>query len=87
MPTEPKNLTVYYLDQATIKLRWDPIENYDMSTIAYKLECYKCIERSSEMTDGQGAKARRNAGMCTERARCEKHVQISPNRNEITTNK
>jgi hypothetical protein len=43
-PSEPKNLTVYHLDQATIKLRWDAIDNYAANKVQYKLQCYKCKE-------------------------------------------
>lgn len=36
-------MTVYYLDQTTIKLRWNAIENYEKTSVQYVLQCYKCV--------------------------------------------
>jgi hypothetical protein len=68
-PAEPKNLTLYYLDQASVRLRWnliDPASSYDIAQIRYKLDCYKC---ASNATNRQQKK-------CIERQPCESYIQI-----------
>ena len=85
-PPEPKNLTVYYLDQTSIKLRWDPISNYEQSMVQYKLECFKCVEHANKKEFISTEIIRRNS-LCSERVLCENYVQIVPKKEEIFENK
>ena len=81
-PPEPKNLTVYYLDQTTIKLRWNALTNYDPTLIKYKLECFKCIGGNSNAQNDTKSKS-----VCTEKTQCEPYIQITPDKSEIFDNK
>ena len=86
-PPEPKNLTVYYLDQTSIKLRWDPINNYEKNMVQYKLECYKCVENSRHERGFISTEIIRRNSMCSEKILCENYVQIVPKKDEIFENK
>ena len=85
-PPEPKNLTVYYLDQTSIKLRWDPVNNYEKNAIQYNLECFKCVESNARRDFISTDLIRRNS-MCSDKVPCENYVQIVPKKEEIFENK
>ena len=57
---------MYYLDQASVKLRWDSSSTPGVAAAAtnirYKLDCFKCAGSSSS---------------CTRRSPCEAYVQIA----------
>ena len=75
IPTEPKNLTVYHLDQESIKLKWNSIGNYSLNTIQYIISCFKCINNSES----------RNS-ICVNKVTCENYTKYIPDRNRIFKN-
>lgn len=94
-PPEPKNLTVYYLDQTSIKLRWNQIDNYDKSVVQYKLECFKCIDpnistqttpKSSTTSSSSSSSTSRTNG-CYERQSCESYIEMTPHSDNLFDNK
>ncbi len=78
MPTEPKNLTVFHLDQATIKLRWNSIGNYQANTVKYVVDCKKCSDFGKKQFSRQAN--------CVVREPCDNYIQYLPNKNEIFDN-
>ena len=76
IPTEPKNLTVYHLDQESIELRWNSIGNYSLNTIQYIISCFKC----SDNRDSHNS-------MCTNKVACDNYTKFIPDRNEIFDNR
>ena len=78
MPTEPKNLTIYHLDQESIKLSWNSIGNYGLNTIQYIISCFKCINNNDD-DDSPNS-------MCTNKVSCENYTQYIPDRNKIFNN-
>lgn len=81
------------MDQTSIKLRWNAIDNYEKSTVQYKLECFKC---SSDVRNGRvdstsspyskSSVATRTSTTCHERVACESYVEMSPRRDELFDN-
>ena len=79
MPTEPKNLTVYHLDQESIKLSWNSIGNYSLNKIQYIITCYKCIHSTDTDEDSPNS-------MCTNKVLCQNSIQFIPDRNKLFNN-
>lgn len=46
-PDEPKNLTIYFIDQTSVKMRWNKISNSDAE---FKFSCFKCTPRTTNQT-------------------------------------
>lgn len=80
MPTEPKNLTVYYVDQATIRLRWNAIDNYEQNTIQYIVNCYKCDKNNSSSSNTLPN------SVCSNKVACENFVKYIPDKNLLFNN-
>lgn len=83
-PPEPKNLTVYYLDQATIKLRWESIKNYAAEKVQYKIQCYKCQEKTYNFHKSYINIS--NTNSCFRKSQCENYIKYKPEKNEIFSN-
>ncbi len=67
------------MDQATIKLRWDPIESstsYDTDQIRYKLECFKCVTNHQSSNSSQSTVVKSSNALCGEKLPCESYIQI-----------
>lgn len=93
-PPEPQNLTVYYLDQTIIKLRWNQIDTYDKSQLDYKLKCYKCIDNEGDIQSKRNStefvvssQLKSHNSACLKKILCENYVQITPKKDEIKDNK
>ena len=94
-PPEPKNLTVYYLDQTSMRLRWDPVDGFLPSQVKYKLACFKCKE--NYFLTGEASRPNPNAtiistvlrsnSMCMDKVPCENYVRFSSKQDEIFKNK
>lgn len=74
-PKEPQNLTLYYLDQTTIKLRWNRVENYDSSQLKYKVDCFKCRAANVSTSSGSGRKLSPTSSSCHDKTPCESYIQ------------
>lgn len=74
-------MSVYYIDQSSIKLKWNPIDNYDKNLVQYKLECSKCIDSSNK------PKNRKSIFSCSERVACESYANFEPQKDQIFDNK
>ncbi len=88
-PREPKNLTVYHVDQASLKLGWDPIQGYKPSKVQYKVDCHKCRDGRlgfyTIQQQQQQQQQQRNS-MCIQRSPCESYIKFTPMRNQIFSN-
>ncbi len=80
-PSEPKNLTVFYLDQTSIKLRWDAVDGYPTDKVQYKVECYKC-DTKNNLNFGNA-----QSFGCLEKLTCESYVKYLPKKEQIFKNK
>ncbi|CAF0783960.1 unnamed protein product [Brachionus calyciflorus] len=85
-PPEPKNLTVYYIDQTSIKLRWNSIENYDKKLVQYKLECSKCIQNPLETLLVNPSKNPNTIFSCNDKIPCESYINFNPKKDDIFNN-
>lgn len=70
-PNEPQNLTIYYLDQTSIKLRWNPIETTQSNTVEYKLDCFKC---SQEQQQQPQQLANNTFSSCKQKQPCDPYI-------------
>ncbi len=89
------------MDQTTLKLRWNSIENFDKQSIKYKLECFKCIDSSSSSVSSLLKTNNNNNNqtvsinliriksnqVCNEKAPCDSYIEIIPDKNEIYDSK
>lgn len=71
---------MYYLDETSVKLRWNLIDNYDKSTVEYKLDCFKCVDGkekkpNSKTTTTSMSTTSHQSTACHERQACESYVQ------------
>ena len=88
MPTEPKNLTVFYMDQSSIKLRWNSIGTYEANSVRYVIECMKCVEASalgSHRAANKKYSILRSTN-CARKVKCEDYVQFTPPKDQIFDN-
>merc|ERR1712071_125860 len=65
LPTEPKNLTIAYMDATSISLAWNPQENNlnNNHHFKFQLKCFKCVNKHDA---------------CRVKRKCESRVRIEP---------
>ena len=61
---------MFYLDQASVHLRWNPLDTakHDPASIKYKLDCFKCSGGSSRNAS--------SSSICSDKSPCEPYISI-----------